>query len=62
MYAGGEEVDRVTRASLAEKVTLTEKRKGNGRVSMENVLSIQNVKLKRAIIPFNLSNNTIRSY
>lgn len=62
MSAGGEQVDRVTRASLAEKMTFKEKCKGNGRVSMENVLSIQNIKLKRAIIPFNLSNNPIRSY
>lgn len=52
----------MTRANLAEKVTFRENSKGNGKMNLENVLSIQTIKLKRAIIPFNLRNNSIRSY
>ena len=37
----------MTRANLSRKVTFKEKSKGNRRVGPENVLSIQNIKLKR---------------
>lgn len=62
MCAGGKEVDKVTKRNLIEKVIFKEKSKKNGRVRLENVLSIQNIKLKRAIIQLNLSNNLPRSY
>lgn len=61
MCAGGEQAGGVTKGNLTKKVTFKEEMKGNGRVTRRMYYQFKTLN-KRAIIPFNLSNNPIRSY
>ena len=48
MYAGGKEVNRVTRISLRRWFLRKKKKPKNRRVRLKNVLSIKNIELKKS--------------